>query len=254
MFEKRSLGIAFEVDGTVRAVELTSHLRTLTLTGAWTFQPGGVDKFDSWKQGMEKLRESGVSLDNFVIGVPDSIIYRKHLSFPFSSRKRIMQIINSELEGEIPLAIDDVVADFISGQAAGPGLQGTAMACDKGTLSRFLDLAGPGTRLRSVQTGAVGLATASLRSGIINGVSVHCGPGEGVLVEFRSSKVMAVKRLPLREDAESNAHFISREIRQHTLRGDDVYLECAGINDQVEAALGGEETLKIRSLSDLDIA
>lgn len=252
MFEKRSLGIAFEADGTVRAAELISHVRTVTLTGAWAIEPEGVDNFDSWRQAIEKLRELELSLDNAVLGIPDSVVYRKHLSFPFNSRKRIMQILNSELEGEIPLRIEEVVADFIPGQPVGSGLDGTSMACDMGTLSRFLDIIGPETRLRSVQTVAVGLAVASMRAGMTNGVSLYCSPGEGVLVEIRSSKVMTVKRLALREDADRNARLLADGIRQHTLTGDTVYLGCPELLDQVNAALE-EETLHIKTLTGLDI-
>ena len=165
MFEKKSIGIAFEADGTVRVAELTSNLRTVTLSRVWTMEGEGTDNVDSWKRAIDRLRDSKVDLDNAVIGIPDSVIYRKHLSFPFSNRKRIMQILNSELDGEIPLPVETVIADFIPGQSAGSGLHGIAMACDKNTLSLFLDLMGPGTKLKSVQTGSVGLAAASIRAG-----------------------------------------------------------------------------------------
>ena len=253
MFEKRSLGIAFEADGTVRVAELTSNMRTVTLSRVWTMKPEGTDNFDSWKQAIERLRGSDVDLDNAVIGIPDSAIYRKHLSFPFSNRKRIMQILNSELDGEIPLSIDEVVADFIAGQSVGSGLHGTAMACDKNTLSRFLDLTGPGVRLKSVQTGSVGLATASIRAGMVDGAVVQCGPGEAVLVEFRSSKVKAVKRLALTMSDERNAQLLVEGIRQHTVNGDKIYLGCAHLSDEVRAGLMDEGTLSIKTLADLDI-
>ncbi len=72
MFEKKSLGIAFEADGTVRVAELTSNMRTVILSRVWTIQPEGADNFDSWKQAIDRLRESKVDLDNAVIGIPDS--------------------------------------------------------------------------------------------------------------------------------------------------------------------------------------
>ena len=204
MFEKRSLGIAFEADGTVTAVELTSHVRTVTLTGAWSIEPEGSDRFESWKQAVDRLRERGVDLDNAVIGIPDSLVYRKHLSFPFSGRKRIKQVLNSELEGEIPLPVDGVVADFITGQSQGSELHGTAIACDMNIMSRFLEITGPGVRLNGVQTASIGLAATALRAGIGEGVAVRSASGEAILLEFRSSRVRAIKRLPLGKDEESN--------------------------------------------------
>ncbi len=253
MFEKKSLGIAFETDGTVRVAELVSNMRTVTLSRVWTIQPEGADNFDSWKQAIDRLRDSEVDLSNVVIGIPDSFIYRKHLSFPFNNRKRIMQILNSELDGEIPLSIDEVVADFIPGQSVGSGLHGTAMACDKNTLSRFLEIIGPETKLKSVQTGSVGLAAASIRTGMADGVAVHCGPGDVVLVEFRSSKVKAIKRLALTSNDERNVQLLVSGVRQHTVNGDEVYLGCAGLTEQVRAELAGEGTLSIKNLSDIEI-
>jgi len=253
LFEKSSLGIAFESDGTVRAAELTSNLRTVTLLKVWTLPPGGEDNFTSWKQAIEQLRESGVDLDNAVIGIPDSMVYRKHLSFPFSSRKRIMQILNSELDGEIPLPVDEVVADLIPGQSDGSGLQGVAMACDKNTLSRFLDLFGPGVKLKSVQTGSVGVAGASIRAGMSNGVTVYGGNGEAVLIEFRSSKVKAVKRLALTGDGGRNTRLLAEMIRQQTVNEDKVYIGCGELSDPVKAELEQDGTLILSTLSDLDI-
>lgn len=253
MFEKKSLGIAFEADGTVKAAELISNMRTVTLSRVWTIQPEGADNFDSWKQAIDSLRDSDVDIDNVVIGIPDSVIYRKHLSFPFNNRKRIMQILNSELDGEIPLPIDDVVADFIAGQSVGSGLHGTAMACAKSTLSRFLEIIGPGTRLKSVQTGSVGLAAASIRAGMADGVAVDCGAVDAVLIEFRSSKVKAIKRLALTRNDERNAQLIVEGVRLHAVNGDEVYLGCAGLADQVMTGLADEGTLSIKSLADLEI-
>jgi Tfp pilus assembly protein PilN len=253
MFEKKSLGIAFEADGTVRVAELVSNMRTVTLTRAWSIQPEGVDNFDSWKQAIDGLRDSKVDLDNVVLGIPDSVIYRKHLNFPFSNRKRIMQILNSELDGEIPLPIDAVVADFIPGQPVGAGLHGTAMACDKSTLSRFLDMVGSGVRVKSVQTGSVGLAVAAARAGMSDGVAVHCSPGEAVLVEFRSSKVKTIKRLALTGEDGTKTQLLVEGIRQHTLNGDEVYLDCAELADEVSATFTGDGTMSLKTPSDLEI-
>ena len=253
MFEKKSLGIAFEADGTVRVAELTSNVRTVILSRMWTLKPEGTDSFDSWRQAVQQLRDSNIGLDNAVIGIPDSVIYRKHLSFPFGNRKRIMQILNSELDGEIPLPIDAVVADFIAGQSVGSVTNGTAMACDKGTLSRFLDIMGPGARLKSVQSVSVGLATASIRAGMADGVSVHCGPGEAILVEFRSSRVKTIKRLALKGDVDRDIQLLVEGIRQHTVNEDVVYLGCADFSDQIRAGLAAEETLSIKLLSELEI-
>ena len=73
LFEKRSIGIAFEADGTVRVAELTSNMRTVTLSRVWTMEGGGADNVNSWKQAIDRLRDAKVDLENAVIGIPDDI-------------------------------------------------------------------------------------------------------------------------------------------------------------------------------------
>jgi general secretion pathway protein L len=253
MFEKRSLGIAFEADGTVRAVELVSSVRAVTLSRVWIFEPGDTDRFDSWKLAVDQLRNSEAELDNVVIGLPDSYIYRKHLGFPFKNRKRIMQILNSALDGEIPLRIDDVVADFVPGLSEGSGLLVTAMACDKTTLVRFLDIVESVNRLKGVQTGSVGLATSSIRAGIQEGVTVRCSSLEAVLIEFRSSRVKSIKRMSLTGNEKKDTDLLVDGIRQHTIAGDEVILGCGEYSAGIKSALNEEGTLNLRSMSDLDI-
>lgn len=252
MFEKTSLGIAFEADGTVRVAELVSTWSTVTCTRALSIEPEGADNRESWMLAIQKLHELNVSLENAVVGIPDSVIFRKNLAFPFSNRKRILQILTSELEGEIPLPMDKVVADFIPGQSAGPGANGTAMVCERETLSWFLEAVGPGTRLKGVQSISIGLVTASLRAGMVDGVAVHCCPGEAVLVEFRSSRAKTVKRLSWAADKGPDAPLILEAIREHTVDEDQVFLGCDEIAEQIESALGDKKTLQIRSMGEID--
>ena len=253
MFEKKSLGISFEADGTVRAAELVSGLRSVALGRTWSLEPEGTDRFDSWGRALNTLRESGIDLENAVIGIPDSLVYRKHLSFPFNNRKRIMQILNAELDGEIPLPVESVVADLIAGRSEGGGLQGIAVACDRDVLSRFLDMFGPGAKLKGVQTGSVGLAAASLRAGMVEGVTVHCSHREAVMVEFRSSRVKSFKRITLTGDEEGDAALLAEEIRQHTVNEDAVFLGCGSLNGHVSSEVAREATLNVRFLEDLEI-
>ncbi|MGD8354002.1 MAG: GspL/Epsl periplasmic domain-containing protein, partial [Pseudomonadota bacterium] len=251
MFEKRSLGISLEAGGGVKAAELISGVRAVSLARTWTVPGQGEDAFESWEHGIAALRES-VDLDNAVIGIPDSHIYRKQLSFPFSSRKRIMQILNSELDGEIPLPVDNVVADFIAGYSPGAGLTGTVMACDTNTLSRFLNIFGTSDRLRSVQTSSVGLATLSIRAGITDGLTLYCGPSEALFIELRSSKVAAIRRASLTESDERNADLLLEGIRQHTVNEDEVFLGCGGLADRIVSGLAEESTLHFKSFDQLD--
>ena len=46
MFDKRSIGIAFEADGTVRAAELISNVRSVILSRVWSIDPEGTELMD----------------------------------------------------------------------------------------------------------------------------------------------------------------------------------------------------------------
>jgi general secretion pathway protein L len=98
----------------------------------------------------------------------------------------------------------------------------------------------------------VGLATSSIRAGIEEGVSVRCSTDEALLIELRSRKVKTIKRMGLSGDLDKDADLLVDGIRQHTVNGDEVVLGCAQLSDRISTGLTGEETLNIRSMSDLD--
>lgn len=253
MFERKSTGIALEADGTVRVVELTATIRAMTLSRMESFPAEASEPFSSWKQALEKASESGFDLESSVVGITDSLTYRKSLSFPFRSRKRIMQILESELEGEIPVPSDTVVADFLTGSPMDKGVQGTAIACSKETLASVLQMFGGGTRLRGVQILSVGLVTACRIAGVREGIAVCCNGGEAILVEIRSSFLMSVRRFPVSGNEDRDIESLTDGILALTREGDDVILACP---DPVTTALGkvpGLKPLKLRRYEDLSL-
>lgn len=227
MFERRGTGVALEGDGAVRVVEVTAALRARSTARTQVFPPAGADLFSSWEEGIRKARELGFDVDSSAVGITDSLTYRKTLNFPFRSRNRIMQILIPELEGEIPVSSEAVVADFLAGSPAEKGVEGIAFACSRETLTLILGMFGGGTRLRSVQPLSVGLAGYSRAAGLRDGAAVSCSGGEGLLVRVRSSCVESVRRFPLPEGGDGDpAPAPLRELFAAIREGDDVALAC----------------------------
>ncbi len=253
MFEKTSHGIALEADGTVRIAQLTGTPRNVTLTGVQVLEPEGSDPFSSWEGALEKFRQSGADPEGTVVGLPDSLTYRKSLHFPFSSHKRVRMVLDAELDGEIPLPVGAVVSDYIAGEKSDRGLQVTAIACEKGHLGRLLEMPGLVPRLRGVQTGAVGMASAALRAGIVDGVVVRCTEADAILVEVRASRVRAIRRLPFSGVDLSDAQILLQGILQHTVTGDTVYMGCQDLHESIREGLAGDGTVTLKRLSDLKI-
>jgi hypothetical protein len=254
MLERKATGVALEADGTVRIVELTAALRTFTLSRVETFVPEADDPFSSWQQALERARQSGFNLENPVAGITDSMTYRKVLQFPFRSRKRIIQILESELEGEIPVPSESVVADFIPGNSVDRGIAGIALACSKQTLTRVLEMFGGGARLRGVQTLSAGLATACLAAGIREGVALHVTDAETVLVEIRSGSLVSIRRFSSSGDLNSDMESVAGGIIDMAGEEDDVVLACSGEVASVLRDVPGMRELSTRRFSDLSIS
>jgi len=228
MFERKATGVTLEADGTVRIVELTAGIRTVGLSRMETFPPGGTEPFTSWQGALEKAREAGYDVDGSVVGITDSLTYRKTLSFPFPSRNRIMQILISELEGEIPVSSDTVVADFLAGRSVEKGVRGIAFACSKQTVARVLEMFDGGSRLMGIQPLSVGLAGFSRAAGIRDGAAVFCSGGEAIVVGVRLSFVESVRRLSVAGDQGSDARAasIAEAILEVAHEGGSVVVAC----------------------------
>jgi general secretion pathway protein L len=233
MFERRSTGISLEADGTVRVAELTASPRTLALSRVATYEPEGSEPRASWEAGISQAAEDGYEMSRVVIGLPGTLVYRKSLTFPFRNRNRIMQILQSELEGEIPLPPGTFVADYLDGPARDDGMSITVLAVENDIISRLHDSLKEGIGVRAVQTVGVGIVAAASRSGIEEGVVLWCSEREAVVVEMRSSLPAGVRRYQLSGSDETDTTILLDAVQLVTRVDDKVLLLGAGPVDQL---------------------
>jgi general secretion pathway protein L len=165
-----------------------------------------------------------------------------------------MQILQSELEGEIPLPPGTFVADYLDGPAQDDGLSVTALAVENDTISHLQESLKEGIGVRAVQTVGVGIVAAATRAGVDEGVVLWCSETEAVVVEMRSSLPVGVRRYQLsgRDETDSTILF---DAVQHVTRVDDkVFLLGAGPVDQLVPLLSAEGTLRVSRSLDLGMA
>ncbi|MBN2720045.1 MAG: PilN domain-containing protein [Proteobacteria bacterium] len=230
MFERTGTGVALESDGTVRVVELKAAFRKRCASRMESFPPSGADLFSSWEEGVKRARELGFDVDGSTVGISDALTYRKTLRFPFKSRNRIMQILLPELEGEIPVSTEAVVADFLPGRPADKGVEGIVFACLRENVSRILEMFSGGTRLRGIQPLSVAFAGFCRALGLQNGAGVFCSEGEALFVRIQSSLVGYVRRFssPGEEGGGDPVSQLAEEVFQSIPETDGLVLACSG--------------------------
>jgi len=251
MFERKGTGVALEADGTVRVVELTAAVGKRSVSRMEIFPPCGADPFSSWEEGVKKARELGIDVDGSTVGISDSLTYRKTLSFPFRSRSRIMQILVSELEGEIPIPSETVVADFLAGSPLEKGVKGIAFVCSRETVAGILEIFDGGTRLRGIQPLSLGLAGFSRTIGLRDGGAVFCSEGEALLVRMRSSFIESIQRFSsVREGEQDPVFSLAEEAFQTVREGDGFVLACSGSSASVFREHQGSRDIRFLDLGD----
>lgn len=162
MFNRSVTGLVFEASGTVSAVTVSAGLRSLEVTAAGAWPGEGPDLTRQWATALEKAVSEGGLTGTVVMGLPGGAFFKKTLSFPFSSLKRIRQVLVNELEGEIPVSGDSVVADMLITSRSRDGVSGIAVAGDAGLVGQAVSLLPEGHGPASVQLDSVGLASAVL--------------------------------------------------------------------------------------------
>ncbi len=206
MLSRTATGMFFDGAGTLRGVELVSSLRGAAVrrVSRWDppSPPAAAEAPSVWASLLSRAREEGFAASGAtVLGIPSLLAYHKHLSFPFRGRSRIVQVLRSALEGEIPVTIDRVVVDHLSLRAGGKGGEILAIACPVPLVEavRSVFSPAPGAArippLPLLQTEALGLAAAAVHLGVGEGAALWVQGGTGTLVLLAGSRMTEVFRL-----------------------------------------------------------
>ncbi|MFV1956633.1 MAG: PilN domain-containing protein [bacterium] len=253
MFTKTATGIDLAEDGSLRVVELEANLKGVALARAAGFQGKSDDPVRSWKEAVHEASEAGYSFANVVIGIPAFLTYQKSLSLPFHSRRKVLQVLGSELEGEIPISIDETLADYVVSESGKDGMQAIAVACRQDTVKEVLNILPEGASLLALQTDLVGFASASIYGGINNGVAVYCGRDGIMIVGISSGRPATLRKKRYTGSSIDDVMMITGEIVGMVEAEDEVLLACGDLNEPIIASLSREKITGIRTPGDWEI-
>ncbi len=253
MFIKTATGIDLAEDGSLRLVELEANLKGVALVRAAGFQGKSDDPVRSWKEAVHEASEAGYSFANAVIGIPAFLTYHKSLSLPFSSRRKVLQVLLSELEGEIPVSTDKILADFVATESGKDGMHAVAVACRKDTVREVLNILPEGASLLALQTDLVGLASASIYGGINSGGAVYCGRDGIMIVGISSGRTVTLRKKRYTGSSIDDVMMITDEVVGIVEAEDEVLLACGDLNEPIIASLSKEKITRIRTPGDWEI-
>lgn len=253
MLIKTATGIDLAEDGSMRLVELEASLKGVALVKAGEFHGGSDDPVSSWKEAFDKASEAGYSFANSVVGIPAFLTFQKSLFLPFSSRRKVLQVLLSELEGEVPISTDEALADFIASESGKDGMQAIAVACRKDTVKEVLDILPESASILAMQTDLVGLASASMFGGISSGSVVHCGRDGIMIAGLSSGRPVTIRKKRYTGSGIDDVMMITDEIAGMVDAEDDILLACGELNEPVIASLAKENITGIRNPGEWEI-
>ena len=172
--------------------------------------------------------------------------YRKSLSFPFKARKKISQVLLSQLEGEIPSSIDSVVADFVPLVSDGEASLGLAVACGRDVVQGVLEASGSPL---AVQVDAMGLAAAALYGNPGNGTALCCTAGSVIGVRLSGGGLADLRRTLLVGREDEDATLIA-DLAVELHRDGPLLLACGGLLERTLAALLERGISKVQTAHD----
>jgi general secretion pathway protein L len=125
---EKILGIDLGSD-TVKLVQVTRQFRTMQLSGFANGRlPAGPDPAEQAKALKALIDEHDLGSDRYFVAVGTNRAFLRRLSFPFSTERKIGQVIRFELEPLLPLGIEEVEVDFIKTEGKENGGQSVLAA------------------------------------------------------------------------------------------------------------------------------
>ncbi len=246
---RTGIGASLGEDGTVRIAQVDAVWSKVVLRRSAVYGGEGGDLAAKWSSALTKAHRDGYPLRRAVVGIPASITFRRTLSFPFRSRRKISEVLLSQLEGEIPAGIDGLVADYVPLPDRDGAPAGMAVAAPKETVAQAL-AACPSPL--AVQIDALGLATAAVHGKVRDGAAVCCVPGGVIGVALASGQVTGLRCLPLPGSAIEDAARIS-ELAAELVEKGDLLVACGPLLEPVLAALSEKEIRRVATAGEMAV-
>lgn len=109
----------------------------------FTELPEDPSEVENWEKVRASFQEwagkagKGVSI---IASLPGNEAIPVRIHFPFRKFSKIEQVLKAEIEGHVPLSVDDSVVDFLPiGEKGGEGLDVIAVAAAKKTMARLME-------------------------------------------------------------------------------------------------------------------
>jgi len=142
--------LALEIGSTaIRGVLVESSLRSQRILGAYTIPRTSTDNLAHDIATFATTH--GLAWDEVVSALPGDVVTHRLLTLPFRDRKRLDQVVPSELESQLPFEIDGSVIDYqVIGETEGQALILAALAPKEAIRSHLATLAAAGIEPRVI--------------------------------------------------------------------------------------------------------
>ncbi|MEJ2233665.1 MAG: pilus assembly protein PilM [Syntrophobacterales bacterium] len=125
---EKILGIDIAGSG-IKVVQVTSGFRTSQVSGyAKAKLPADADPSQVASSLADLIAEENLESDRYRVALGTHEAFLRRLRFPFSNQRKISQVIQFEMEPDLPLALDKVQVDFVTTESRQAGSQGVLAA------------------------------------------------------------------------------------------------------------------------------
>ena len=97
----------------IKVVQVTRGFRVCQKSGHASVElPANADLSQVANILADLISEQKLESDRYLVALGAHEAFLRRLSFPFSARRKIAQVIKFEMEPDLPLSLDEVVVDF----------------------------------------------------------------------------------------------------------------------------------------------
>ena len=113
----------------IKAVQVSRTLKASHVTGyASARVPAGCEPAQVAQILKEFIAQHNLQSDRYLLAVGTQEAFIRRVSFPFTSDRKIAQVIGFDLETDLPLGVEDLVVDFVKREQLANGQQGVLAA------------------------------------------------------------------------------------------------------------------------------